>query len=57
MAERLDELVYLNNCELFIESVSPNRKGSFYLIWKKGKKNVQSNIYQASHEDQTLYPK
>ena len=32
------------------------QKGNFYLVWKKGKKNIQSNIYQVTPEH-TIYPK
>ena len=51
MTERSEEVVYLNNCEIFIEALTLKRKGTYYLVWKKGKKNTQSNMYQISPDD------
>lgn len=51
MAERNDEVVYLNNCELIIDSLVCNRAGTFYLVWKKGKKSTQSNRYQMAPDE------
>ena len=32
------------------------RRGGYYLVWKKGKKNIQSNIYQSKGQD-PIFPK
>lgn len=51
MAERNDEVVYLNNCELIIDSLTNIKAGTFYLVWKKGKKSTQSNRYQLTSDE------
>lgn len=51
MAERNDEVVYLNNCELIIDSLTSIKGGTFYLVWKKGKKSTQSNRYQLTSDE------
>ncbi len=54
MSERPDEVVFLNNCELLLESISSKTRGSYYLVWKKGKKSTQSGRYTlAPDEPQT----
>jgi hypothetical protein len=32
------------------------RRGGYYLVWKKGKKSIQSNLYHSNSQD-PLYPK
>jgi hypothetical protein len=56
MAERNDEVVYLNNCELIIDSLTCSKAGTFYLVWKKGKKSTQSNRYQVT-SDESVFAK
>jgi hypothetical protein len=56
MADKGEEVVYLNNCELFVESLQLRKRGTYYLVWKKGKKNVQSSTYSLNGED-PVFPK
>lgn len=56
MSEKNEEVVYLNNCDLIIDSVSFKNKGTFYLVWKKGKKSTQSTKFQIT-SDGPIHPK
>ena len=50
MADKSEETVYLNNCELVVESISFPQKGTYFLVWKKGKKSTQTNRYSPASE-------
>lgn len=56
MSEKMDETVYLNSCDILIDSINLKSIGTYYLVWKKGKKHTQSNKYQLS-SDQTYFPR
>ena len=44
------ERVYLNLCELFIDSLFLRRHGYIYFVWKKGKKHIQSLKYEPRND-------
>jgi len=56
MSEKNNETVYLNSCDILIESINLKSTGTYYLVWKKGKKHTQSNKYQLTN-DKTFSPK